>query len=180
MTVAVNLVPERPKVQEKQDSVTRPSDTTQYAAGDALSDNATTATSAGYFAITFDIIPQGGMTLIDFTLHKSDQDTTGADFDLLLFTTAPAFAGFEDNAASAITDAEMQDCKGVVRFASTASGSSPGWTNVGTGNAQTVSQPIGIVFAAGSSTVYGIIVLAGTYTPASAEVFTLTVKGIQD
>lgn len=174
MTVAVNLVPERPKIQEKQDSVTRPSDTTQYAAGDALSDNATTATAAGYFALTFDVIPQGGIMLTDFTLHKSDVDATGADFDLLLFTTAPAFAGFEDNAAIAITDAEFQDCKGVVRF------DADDWANVGTGNIQTVSKPIGIVFAAGSSTVYGILCLAGTYTPASAEVFTLTVKGVMD
>lgn len=174
MAANTNTLLNRPHTYEVQDSVTRPSDTTQYAVGDALSDNATTPTAAGYFALDFKTRLGGSVLFTDFTLHKSDADTTGADFDLLLFTAVPAFAGWEDNAAIAITDAEFQDCKGVVRFASS------DWASVGTGNIQTVSKTIGIVFGSSSSTVYAIIALAGTYTPASAEVFTLTAHAIRD
>lgn len=169
-----NLVPERPRIKEAQDSVTRPANTTQYTAGDAISDNATTPTAAGYFALDFEGLQQGGLTLLDFTLHKSDQDQTSADIFLLLFTTAPAFAGWEDNAALAITDAEMQECKGVIKF------DADDWANVITGDIQTVSKPIGIVAAASTSTIYGIMVAGAGYTPGSEEVFTLTVHAIQD
>ena len=166
----------RPKLYEAQDSVTRPANATQYAIGDALSDNATTATAAGVFTIPLGL-PKGECALFtDFTLHKSDDDVTAADFDLLLFDTIPAFAGFEDNAACAITDAEMLTCKGVVRFVTTAVGDSPGWTRHGTGNIQTVRKPIGFIPTANETNLYGIIVLAATYTPASGEIFTLTAK----
>lgn len=166
-----------PRTYEVQDSVTRPAgNTTQYAAGDAISDNATTATAAGYFALDFKTKGEGygGLMLTDFTLHKSDQDQTAAAFALLLFTTAPAFAGFEDNVALGITDAEMEECKGVVRFAAA------GWANVALGDIQTVSQDIGIVMGANSTIIYGILVAQDTYTPGDAEKFTLTVHAKQD
>ena len=163
-----------PRMIECQDSVTRPADTTQYAVGDAISDNATTATAAGAFTLNFQGRLGGAVTLTDFTLHKSDQDQTGADFFLLLFDALPAVAGWEDNAASAITDAEMKTCKGVVKF------DADDWCNCGTGDIQTVSKTIGIVCAADSTTTYGILIAGGTYTPASAEVLTLTVKALQD
>lgn len=174
MAANTNLVLGFPRIVEAQDSVTRPADTTQYAAGDALSDNASTPTAAGYFTLDFAGRTGGGYTIIDFTLHKSDADTTGADFDLLLFTTLPALAGFEDNAAIGITDAEFQECKGVVRF------DADDWASVGTGNIQTVAKCIGIVPGASATAIYGILALAGTYTPASGEVFTLTAHAVQD
>lgn len=163
-----------PFIQECQDSVTRPSDTTQYAVGDAISDNATTATAAGAFTLNFRHRVGGSLTLTDFTLHKSDQDQTGAEFALLIFDALPAVAGWEDNGASAITDAEMKTCKGVVRF------EDDQWNNVGTGDIQTQSKTIGIVCAADSTTLYGILIAQGTYTPASAEVFTLTAHALLD
>ncbi len=169
-----NLVVAAPRIKEAQDSVTRPSDTTAYAAGDAMSDNATTATAAGAFALDFEGLHQGGLTLLDFTLHKSDQDQTNADIFLLIFDALPAFAGWEDNAASAITDAEMLNCKGVVKF------DADDWCNCGTGDIQTVSKTIGVVCAASSTTLYGIMIAGAAYPPASGEVFTLTVHAIQD
>lgn len=174
MAANTNSVGTTPRTVEAQDSVTRPNDTTQYAVGDAISNNATTPTADGYFALDFGGRLGGGLTLTDFVLHKSDQDQTGADIWVLLFTTAPAFAGWEDNAAVAITDAEMKECKGLVKF------DADDWANVGTGDMQHVSKTIGIVPAADSRTIYGIMVAGGTYTPAANEAFTLTAKGVQD
>lgn len=172
-----SLVGPLPRTYEVQDTVTRPSgNTTQYTDGDAISDNATTPTAAGYFALDFKTLSggYGSVLLTDFTLHKSDHDDTLAAIDVLLFTTAPAFAGWEDNAALAITDAEMQECKGVVRF------TAADWTNVVTGDVQTVSKTIGIVFPANSTTLYGIMVAQDGYTPGDGEVFCLTAHAIQD
>jgi len=174
MAANSNTINTFPRVWEAQDSVTRPANATQYAAGDAVSDNATTATSAGYFALDFKTKFGAGITLTDFTLHKSDHDVTSAAFALLLFTEAPAFAGWEDNAPLAITDAEMQECKGVVPF------SADDWTNVVTGDVQTVSRTIGVVLDSADTKVYGILVAADTYTPASGEVFTVTAHALQD
>ncbi len=165
---------EKPRVLEAQDSITRPSDTTQYTAGDGISDATTTATAAGYFTLDFGNENGGGMTLVDFTLHKSDHDVTTATFWLLLFDTVPALTGFDDNAALAITDAEMLNCKGSVIFAAA------DWINVITGDIQTVWKTMGYVPLSTDNKLYGILVAGDAYTPASAEVFTLTAHAVED
>ncbi len=176
MAANVTKVIRFPRTYEVQDTVTRPANADIYTAGDAISDNATTPTAAGYFALDFKTQAQGfgSVMLTDFTLHKSDHDVTAATIWLLLFTTAPAFAGWEDNAALAITDAEMLDCKGTVIFPAAS------WINVITGDIQTVNSTIGIVFPTASSILYGIMVAGDAYTPSSGEIFALTVHGIQD
>ena len=176
MAANTNQVQRTPRVVEAQDSVTRPADTTQYTEGDAISDNATTATAAGAFTLDLLVQAGGSARITDITLHKSDHDVTTATFWLLLFTTLPAVAGWEDNAALAITDAEMLECKAVITFPAAS------FANVITGDVQTVTlnSPIGIVCASGSSTIYGILVAGAAYTPASGEVFTVTVKAVQD
>jgi hypothetical protein len=173
MAANTTSVGAQPRPIEMQDSVTRPADTTQYADGDAISDNATTATAAGAFTLDTEMSLGGGVMFTDFTLHKSDHDETSADFDLLLFTTLPALTGWEDNGQLAITDTEMLECKGVVRFTSS------DWTNAVTGDIQTVQKTISVICAAADQNVYGILVAAGTYTPASGEIFTLTAHALQ-
>lgn len=163
-----------PQIQECQDSVTRPSNTTAYTAGDAISDNATTATSAGAFTLNFRHRQGGSLTLTDFTMHKSDQDQTSADIFVLIFDALQAVAGWEDNAACAITDDEMKTCKGVIKF------DADDWCNMGTGDVQTVSKTIGIVCASDSTTLYGIMIAGAAYTPGSGEVFTLTAHALID
>lgn len=174
MAENTNSAGPHPRVSEAQDSVTRPNNTTAYAAGDAISDNATTATAAGAFTLDFKGGLGAGLTLTDFTLHKSDSDTTLATIHLLIFDALPAVAGWEDNAACAITDAEMKTCKGVVTFAAA------DWASMGTGDVQTVSKTIAVIPASDSSTLYGIMIAGAGYTPASGEIFTLTAHAIQD
>lgn len=174
MAANASLSPVNPRIIEAQDSVTRPANTTAYAAGDAVSDNATTPTAAGAFELDVANLIGRGVQFLDFTLHKSDHDVTNAAFVLLLFTTLPAFAGWEDNGALAITDAEMLECKAAIPFAAA------DWQNVITGDIQTVIKRVGVVPLSSSKKVYGILVAQGAYTPASGEVFTLTVHAIQD
>ena len=176
MAANANHVARFPSVWECQDSITRPNDANIYTAGDAISDNATTATAAGCFTLDFKTPAAGGsIQLTDFTLHKSDHDVTAATFWLLLFDAMPAVAGWEDNGALAITDAEMLTCKAVVTFPAAS------WANVITGDVMTVcpTQPIGIVFPAGSTTLYGILVAGDAYTPSASEILTLTAHAIR-
>ncbi len=163
-----------PRAVMAQDSVTRPNDTTQYTEGDAISDNATTATAAGAFTLTFDTAVGRALRTVDFVLHKSDHDVTTATFWLLIFDTLPAVAGWEDNAASAITDAEMLTCQGTVVFPKAS------WINVATGDVMTVSADIALIPTSASATFYGILIAGEAYTPAAQEVFSLTVKAIAE
>lgn len=159
-------------------SFTRPSDTTQYGAGDAVSDDTTTATLASFVLPNMGAMAGMGGVIQSVCLHKSDQDLTGADFDIYFFDTQPVGTGFEDNAAIAITDAEWKRCLGVVPLTAAANGAS-----AVTGDffcARNVILP----YECGADTttiiapLYFVIVARGTYTPASAEVFTLTVGAV--
>lgn len=152
---------------------TRPSDTTQYTAGDAVSDNTTAATSATF--VLKSMAPSNGMGgIINYVgLHKTDQDQTGADFDIYFFDTQPVNTGYEDNAAIAITDAEWAKCIGFVSL--TASSDA---VSVQNGDLYGKSIPdLPYECAGGDSQLYVVVVARGTYTPASAEVFTLRVCG---
>jgi len=176
MAANTTIVTRFPRSYEVQDSITRLANATQYADGDILSDHATVPTAGAYFTLDFKTTNQGNgsVRLTDFTLHKSDLDETAAAFDVLLFTTLPTLANLDDNAQCAITDAEMLNCKGVIRFLAA------GWTNVVLGNIQTISKEIGIVMDSDSSIVYGVVVVQDTYTPGSGEIFTLTAHAIME
>lgn len=152
----------------------RPSNTTQYTAADAVSDNATTAT-ASKFTLT-GMAPAAGMggVIHSVTLHKDDHDLTGADFDIYFFTTQPAGTTYEDNAAIAITDAVFATCIGFVALVGSTDGRS-----VETGDIYCKTNlDIPYTCASGSNSLYYVIVARGTYTPADGETFTLTVGGV--
>jgi hypothetical protein len=151
---------------------TRLADTTQYTAGDAVSDNATTATAAT-FTLTA-MAAQGGLggVIKSVTLHKSDQDQTGADFDIYFFDTQPVGTGYEDNVAIAITDAEWAKCVGFVALTATSDARS-----VGNGDLYNKTN-LDLPYECVASSLYFVIVARGTYTPADSEVFTLRVGGI--
>ena len=155
---------------------TRPSNTTQYTAGDAVSDDATTPTAATFaLATDLSVVGSAGGKIRAVTLHKSDQDLTAASFRILFFDTQPAAAGWEDNAAIAITDAEFKRCIGFVDLTTGTDG-----VSVVTGDLFCKSNlDLSYRYVTGTSPIYVVIVATDTYTPASAEVFTLTVHGEQ-
>lgn len=153
-------------------SFSRPANTTAYADGDGVSDDATTPTAAT-FKIP-DVARTNGMggEITDIYLHKDDQDTTNADFTVYLFDTLPAVAGFNDNAAIAITDAEFQNCIGFVVFGNADA------ENVVTGdNWHKSNLNIRYRCAAADNSLYFVVVARAAYTPASGETFTLRFKG---
>jgi hypothetical protein len=144
---------------------TRPADTNIYAATDSV--NVATTGVALEFKSMVPIPGMGGI-LRGAVMHKTDQDLTAAAFDLYLFDTAPAGAGFEDNAVIAITDAEWLNCVGFIEFAqadgrSVVTGDLWNKTNLDLAY-QTVKN---------DSSLYGVLVAQAAYTPASAEVFNI-------
>jgi hypothetical protein len=157
---------------------TRPSDTTQYTAGDGVSDATTTATAATFVLPNMGAMAGMGGVIRSLTLHKSDDDLTGADFDVYFFKAQPVATGWDDNAAIAITDAEWANCLGFVSFVGSTDGRS-----VQNGNIYCKSN-LDLPYECGTDTttvvapLYFVVVARGTYTPASAEVFTLTVGAV--
>lgn len=147
-------------------SFDRPANTTQYTAGDGVSDDATTPTAMTFAkVVTTDSI---GGRIRSVVLHKTDQDLTSADFVLYLFDTAPAAVGFDDNGAIAITDAEWQACLGGIALAASDGKS------VVTGDIWSKTNlDLAFQCASGSRDIYGVLVADGTYTPASGETFTV-------
>lgn len=152
-------------------SFTRPNDTTQYAAGDAVSDDATTATAATFALPSMAAVAGMGGVIQSVTLHKTDVDAVGADFDIYFFSTQPGGTTYEDNAAEAITDAVFQTCVGFVALTAAANARSMALGDI------YCRTNLNLVYecAAASTTLYFVIVARGTYTPAAQEVFTLKV-----
>lgn len=150
-------------------TITRPADTTQYADGDGVS----TATTGTILEFTGVAGGKGlGGVITGVTLHKTDQDTTSAAFDLYFFDTTVAGTGFEDNVAIAITDAEWQTCVGFVAFVAA------DWRNVVTGDVYNKTNlDLNYQCTDSTTSLYGVLVARDTYTPASAEVFTIRVTG---
>lgn len=149
---------------------TRLANATDYSIGDAVSDNATTATAA-----SFQLPGMGNSGIIkSVTLHKSDQDQTLATFDIFFFDTQPVGTGYEDNVAIAITDAEWARCIGFVRVTAATD-----WSNVVTGDISCKTNcDLPYQCVAGSTSLYYVIVAQAAYVPASGEIFTLRVGAV--
>lgn len=93
-------------------NLTRPNDTTAYAANDAI----TTATSSasGYSFSGCARVNAGTGWIVDATLHLSDNNATVCNFELWLFDAAPTIPN--DNAAFAFTDSEADTVVAVLKF----------------------------------------------------------------
>ena len=141
-------------------SFTRPANTTAYAAGDVVSDHASTAA-----AIEFPNAGRSG-TIHSATLVVAETDT--ASFDLLVFETEPT--NFADNAALALVTADMAKLVGVFRF------DNANKINVGTNiELYRATGPGSELHAApasyattGGGKLYGLLVTRSVYTPISA------------
>lgn len=154
-------------------SFTRPNDSTQYSAGDGVADATTSATAATFELTNMASSLGGSGKITGVTLHKTDQDQTGADFDIYFFDTQPVATGFDDNAAIAITDAEWKQCVGFVQLVASAD-----VVSVVTGDLYCrTNLDLNYKCVTGSTTLYYVVVARGTYTPFAQEVFTLTVTG---
>lgn len=149
-------------------SVTRPANTTAYAAGDVVA-------AADDSNLTFlGVVRQGNQPAftgqVSTVLITSSANVgTKPDMELWLFSAIPATVG--DNAPFTPSDAELATLVGVVDLpqaswyeANSASGDS--------GNSCCIVQP-SLVFQGSSVDLYGVLVIRNAYVPVSGEVFTV-------
>jgi hypothetical protein len=151
-----------------QTDVTRPADTAVYSAGDALSDSTSAPTSGG-FTLTSAARRSGGSGIItDMTIASSNDPATRLAGEIFLFNTS--VTNVNDNAAFVVSDTEIKTCVGVVPFTLFDAGNN-GFAHV-TG--------LNILFTcSGSANLRFLIRVRNGYTPASAEVITVTAKILQ-
>lgn len=165
-------------------SLIRPSNTTQYTAGDVIAE----VTTNNHF--TFGSVstldggskkvsrePGGMVEIVGARLVSSANQSTKLDAELWLFRADPAEVG--DNAALALSDSEMDNHVGTIDFpiaywkvGNAASGAS--------GNA--VCQPPMLPLLCRTSDqglLYGVLVARNGYTPVSGETFSIVIQAIQ-
>jgi len=143
--------------------ITRPADTTAYAAGDGVGTASTVVQTLTGAARQ----NSGGGRILTARLFKSGTTVTNATFSVLLFSTAPTTVA--DNAAFNLLYAEQAYYIGTIAFSTmTVQGS-------GGGFAATVANPaVWYQTASGSKALYAVIIATAAYTPASAETFQLS------
>lgn len=147
--------------------ITRPADTTAYAAGDALS-NSTSAPTSGGFAFTGAARASGKSGVINDVIVTSSNAAGGLQGEIWIFDSATT--NVNDNSAFAISDAEAKTLVAKIPFSLTA----------GTNNATYHGQSLGIGYTTvGSADLRYLVRVAAAYTPASAEVITCRLKCMQ-
>ena len=148
--------------------VTRPADTTAYAAGDAIS-NSTTAPTSGGFTFTGAARKSGGSGIItDVVVTSSNDPATRLSGEVWFFNQA--VTNINDNAAFAVSDTEIKTAVGCVPFSLFDAGNN-GYAHL-TG--------LNILFTcSGSADLRFLLRARNAYTPASAEVITVVVKILQ-
>lgn len=157
-------------------SFTRPSDTTAYAAGDAVT-NSTSSPAA----ITFDgcAAANGGKGVIlgALMLDSANQSTKGI-FELWLFAGSSAPTPDNDNAVFTPTDAELANLVAIIPLNVTYVGDA---TSGAGGNVIYESPEMARPFTCGGSVndLFGLLVVRNAYTPVSAEVFTIILRVAQ-
>lgn len=151
------------------DSFARLANTTAYAAGDAVSDNATTGTALEFTnAAHF----QGRGGVLETLTIKTDFVTAAGDpgglaGELWLFTVAPVGTNFEDNAAVAFTYAESQNVVAVLPF----DFDTDGYAGAAATAFVLFQRDLSIPYKCASTdtSLYGVIVARNAYVPASAQ-----------
>lgn len=140
-------------------SLTRPADTTQYAAGEVI--------TAGTAATLKFSVPESGK-IISAVLIDSAAEATKLDADLFLFNADISDLD-ADNAAFTPTDAQIATLVAVVDF------DGPNDFHAGDGNLYIRGEQADSVGfeAAVNKTLYGVLVARNAYTPVSGEVLTV-------
>lgn len=146
-------------------SFTRPADTTAYASGDLVA-NSTTAGSV--VPMTLTISPfNGGFRVRRFKLHKSGTSTTNAQFRVHLFVSSTITVTNGDNAAFSVSSVDNYIGSADVTIGQAFTDGSAGFALPATGTDMAA-------IPTGAAAVYALLEARAAYTPASGEVFTLS------
>lgn len=146
--------------------VTRPADTTTYAAGDAISDSTSAPTTGGFTLSNMGAASGGSGVITDIWIASSNPAaTTALQGELWIFDTA--VTAVNDNAAFAISDAEVKTGLAVVPFLTTTD-TNNSWAHV---------QGLAIGYTCvGSANLRFLLKAKNAYPPISGEVITVRVK----
>lgn len=146
------------------DSFARPANTTQYADGDLVANN---ATAGSVVPLEFDVPIGNGkdIRIRSVRLAKSDTDLTAADFVVNFYASEPTSAA-GDNAAYSTDTADF--------FGSVAMSAMRSFSD-GDVVIDTFADAESPTYHLPSSKIYALIEADGTYTPASGETFTVTI-----
>jgi hypothetical protein len=150
---------------------TRPGNTTQYTAGDAVTDS-TSAPSQITFSGAARINGGSGVILAAIMVDSVNPGTK-PQLELWLFDSS--VTPDNDNSAFTPTDAECGTLIGVIPFNAWYVGDS-------SSNAVAPVHGLSIPFkcGGGSASLFGLLVVRNAYTPSSAEVFTIRLSILQD
>lgn len=153
-------------------TLTRPNDNNAYAVNDVVADSTSAPTMITFTNVVNNI--GDSARIIGGTLIDSVNQATKNAYELWLFHSTIIMTN--DNAAFAISDADLLKFIGLLRFyipyvANATVGTS--------GNCVYVAEPIdnNIVFkATASRNLYGVLISRNTYTPSAQEQFTLGLR----
>lgn len=154
-------------------SFTRPANTTQYAAGDLVANSATAGDVAPMIFPTPQAMAYGGQVR-RARLYKSDDDVTAPTFRLHLFSGDPtATAPQNGDNGALLLKTSITEYLGSIALDLTAVDI---YNTAGNADAGVPLAGEEINFRAYQ--LYGLLAAVGTYTPASAEVFTAELEVI--
>jgi len=151
---------------------TRPANTTAYAANYLVA-NSTTAGSVSAMTLTASRFAAGSFMVRRLKLHKSGTSVTSALFRVHLFRTAPATVTNGDGGAFSVSG--VADYLGAFDV-----NINQAFTDGACGFGVPVIGADSVIKLASGSSVYALIETKAAYTPANAEVFTLTLEVIQN
>lgn len=156
------------RLRECSDDFNRPSDTTSYSSGDLVA-NSTTAGSVSPLEFN---CQRGGIRVVHARVSKTDEtDVTGATFRLHLFGSSPTPAT-GDNAAISFS---LSDYIGYIDFDIMVAATDEAYTYAHAGDSGfNNGAQMGFYHDASSSSIYGLLEARGSYGPAAAETFTVT------
>lgn len=151
------------KIQSVSTTFTRPTDTNVYAAGDLVA-NSTTAGSVTPMTLAF---PYGqNFAARNITLKKTKVDITNASFNIWFLSASPTVTNGDNGAFAGNFLASVLFEPVRVDIVSTLTGGGVLGTSL-----------FGDDLLLLPATTYALIEALGAYTPANAEVFTLSVHG---
>lgn len=150
---------------------TRPANTTQYVIGQLVA-NSVTAGSVVPLSWTVSRLAAGNFFVRRARLKKSTASLTSASFVLYLYAASPTCAN-GDGATFSTTESTFL---GSFNITCSTAFSDPAADGQGV---PTAGNEVGVALASGQ-TIYGLLSAANTYTPGSAEVFTVVLEVYQN
>lgn len=151
-----------------QTDVTRFADTAVYAAGDCISDHTSAPTSGGFTFTGAGRVSGGSIIITDCLVCSNNDPATKLAGELFIFNQA--VTNINDNAAFVVSDTEIKTCVAVIPFS---------LFDAGNNQFAHVSGLNILCTCVGTANLRFLIRARNAYTPASAEVLTFTIKGLQ-